>query len=563
MNRSLSILLPLALTTFLVLKVDLKAAEAPTPPRKVPVKLFTAASAIVPARRDAKSRGLLAQTDRYISLYNELEEDLPARFREVSSLVNHLSRLPAACIPPVRVAGTNGRVLRINLHERGIDPSAWDRLVANGSGRVPTPEAYHYRTFTTIEEETEEWGYPDGRGGYSKKFLKKTGKKTRVIKTTLGEFLPTKETLELATLTLTQFPLVRGDWFLYYAALEPAYSDLLGLKTSEEIDQYLGIGRKVLDDVGAITQGVVLTSEVAEHIRGLERKPSPIRKGKGYRWDSHDYQTSIDQDDLLANPDNLLDAKPAAYETIFSLRNGLQGYGVFDKDLKRLNRAAINIARDKRNRFSSPEIEIRNCMACHALGINTIEDEVRLTARGDLAAAIDVIREKDERKAQQLVDRFFASDIRDEVAADQALFARAVKSCNGLDPAANALAVQNIMVRYETPLTLEELAFETGFPVVAIRAALANSKNVKTPGLTVNRYLFALVGQTATTGGADHSPLASLVGRKIRRDQYERSGHQDLMRLLLALPPGPQPAPARPKEKPKADQPPRVKEPTP
>jgi hypothetical protein len=249
------------------------------------------------------------------------------------------------------------------------------------------------------------------------------------------------------------------------------------------------------------------------------------RHGRGYKWDSNDFDRSLKQADILQDPSAI---KPLASELIGSLPNGLQVYFVVDKGRKRLDRAGVEFAHDGRNGFRSVEVEIRNCFCCHAEGIIAVDDDVRAYAQGDIALALRDLGKRDRRKAAFVADRYFSVAIGDLVASDQASYAAAVRGCNGLAPAANALALRQMLLSYERNRTLADLPAETGYPPAVVKAVLERS----------------------APAGLDHSAVGVLTKKgRVRFDQYAARGHGQLMTLLSRVPVQDAPPPAARRKK--------------
>lgn len=511
MMRRLLLTLPLALASALF------AAEPPPRPRPLPDRFFTPASAVAPALADC-----LAQPEhvrghlRYVSGYHLRDEDLPKADQTLRFVVNSLSRSPIMT-PPAPLAG--GRLWRVNLLDYRIDPQAWDDLIRLGSGRQLTPEPYFYLHAKTTKKKWVSSGQSYWPGGYKGGTYYAPGNYDQgewqtVTHTALklAPWLPTAESDALAELSETRYPLVRFDWFVYFSLLEPRYHELIGLPTNDLAGfRKLAVAdERLADREGVQVRGAVLFSEVAEHNRALERTPTILRHGRGYFWESLDFEQSVDRDDVLAD---LLNDRPDARELIFSLRNGLQGYGVVDAAGKRLDRAAVNVARDKRTPLQSVEVEVRNCIICHARGMIELEDEVRHTARDGVALALRDLEKTDRRKARRIVDRYFAADIAELISQDQLNYEAAVRSCNGLAAAANALQLQAWMVEYERPLVLDDFSLETGYPPDVVKGVIERGTAL------------------------DHTLVraAKKKGRKARRDQFE-AAHGQLMQLLIQVP---------------------------
>jgi len=359
-----------------------------------------------------------------------------------------------------------------------------------------------------------------------RKWEKVGTKRTR--KTLQAPWLPEDDLVRLVAETDSDFPILRLDWFLYYALLEPRYHELLNLPDTEaELRKLLDVDDDVADRLGSLVRGAVLESEVAPNNRALERTPTRGRHGHAYWWRSLDFNASIEADDILADVLN----GGQAHEIIFSLpRNGLQGYYLSDGQGKRLDRAGSDFANDRRNPFRWVEVEIRNCFCCHAQGIIPIRDSVREDASGPLALAI-ARKGTRSRRARQIADRYFGADLEAIVKDDQAHFSGAVLAATrtpahpqGMAAAAAALALQKALLRYERSRTLDDLVSETGYPRQVILGVLERAKG---------------------TGLDQSASRLARPGAKSRYDQFEAKGFGQLMRLLMKVPIQPPPPPAK------------------
>ena len=401
---------------------------------------------------------------RYLSAYNTPG---PQALVLATHVVNSISRA-VAVHRPIQVAPN---LFRINLYEVRVDPEAWDRLAGRGSGRNPLPDPYFHITIDTVE--TQEWGYYKG-DQWIKTGDRPTGKRTTTI--AHAPWLP-PGIAKLATETRCTAPILRLDWFAYNAMLEPRYHELLGFGEDEKsIQKLAGAEERAADDEGAQVRGAVIRSRVATNNRSLERTPTRRSYGRGYYWKSFDYGSSVDANDILADANSVLNPKADAHEIIFSLPNGYQAYAVTDGAGKRLDRAAVEFARDIENGFRSVEVEIRNCACCHAKGIVPIADSVRANARNELAVAVDLI--KDAKLKDRFIAKFMAIDIDELVTQDCATFDRVVKASTGLAATAVGEVFRNALLEYEKPVTVETLAREAGCTVEQLRAAVRGSSNL-------------------------------------------------------------------------------------
>jgi hypothetical protein len=526
-SRRLLLLLPLAALP------ALPAQEPPPRPKAaaVPAVLYTPSSATGPALADVLTLPPeLRGEARYLSLYYAPDAALPTLYRAAAKVLNSLSR-NAALVPPVVVRGSHGRLLRFLVGDYAPTPKdrdrwcrAWRRLADLGSGRDPYPDPHFHR-------EVEVGHYEDGYGNRTADDA--PGSHWVKVRTRQAQasWLPVKETLALVAEADCESPILRLDWFAYYALLEPRYHEFLGLDDRKESYEALaGVAEVADDDETKELGSIVLRSEVATHPRGLFRRASAKRHGRGYFWESRDFDRAVKANDVLQDPSRVV---ARAYETIGSLPNGLQFYGVFNAQGNRLDRAGVEFAHDSRNGFESVEVEVRNCFCCHTEGLIPVRDAVRGYSTRDVRLGLRQLEKRDRRAARFIADRYFSAGVEGLVAGDQQTYTAAVRACNGLTGAASGLALRRLLLAFERDRTLEDLAVETGYPVVTVRGVLERSHPTPADPHPIGF-------------GLDHSVMGVLTGeRRTRYDQFEATGFSQLMERLAALPVD-APPPARP-----------------
>lgn len=450
-----------------------------------PEPTYTRADAVRWALHDAKGlqSAEYAGYTRYLALYH-----IPTRaerekwVQTVSFVLNSLSR-ERQIVRPLVVPSTDVTLIRFNLLDYGIDYSAYRRFVTDGSG--PADARQHEPYFYLKGEEVDSSGrkrptlVPDPR-------------------------LPATEFQQLVVRLQSAVPIVRADWFVYYATLPPAYYDLLGLgRKRADFEDF------VFSDVGlakkarAESAGVAIDSIVASHNRALVRIPTVSGHVGGYYWASFDFRSSAGADDLLLDP---LNRKAAAQELIASLRNGLQVYFLNDGQGNRLDKADADIAQDSETRLKDKQVWAgRNCMTCHSQGLRSITDEVRALSQQQIALLV-----ADAEKAKDVRDQFFAIDLAALVKRDQEAYAASVLAATGLDPDANARQLEALLVRFvDTPLSVRDVALEAGVSEAELLATLRRGLGVP----------------------AVYTGLLQTPPRPVRRDQH--SAHfQELVALL-------------------------------
>lgn len=197
--------------------------------------------------------------------------------------------------------------------------------------------------------------------------------------------------------TVTETPLawVRGDWFAYSASRPPLYHDLLKLPTTfAHLQQLLGVDVAANIETNAARRAGFQDSLISRNNRLIERHPAP----GGVFWTSYDFEGNRSRQDLFEYPLGPGEGDVFQHdggETVFSLRNGFNGYFLNTKIGRRLDFGPTTIVQDQSQR----DLRVTNgisCMGCHVQGYRKASDEIR---------------------AHVLASKSFPDDVRDKVAA--------------------------------------------------------------------------------------------------------------------------------------------------
>ncbi len=300
---------------------------------------------------------------------------------------------------------------------------------------------------------------------------------------------------EIAKLTGTRLPVIRGDWFVATASRPPLYDRLLRVPANlPELEARLGVQLEKNFDEGTLQRGGLITSGVSRHNRLVERHRTPF----GAYWRSYDFKTSAGRGNLLlfplgprfrGNPFDDQAFEQAGGEVVFNLPNGLQGYMLADAKDNRLDAPApVGIVSDGSQTSGTPEIvNGLSCLACHSSGMKPFRDEIR----GHPAVFAGA-----KRKVEQL---HLAPDEMDKLLArDEDRFLRALEVVMGDFLRSGELAKADIreLVRrinepigeaakvYNRDLTPEAVAAELGFAgVEALQAAIRGNPKLQELGL--------------------------------------------------------------------------------
>jgi hypothetical protein len=301
---------------------------------------------------------------------------------------------------------------------------------------------------------------------------------------------------EIAKLTHTRLPVIRGDWFVATSSRPPLYDRLLKLPaTLTELEvKTFGVYLERNFNNNTLRRGGLVTSGVSRHNRLVERHRTPF----GAYWRSYDFKSSAGRGNLLLFPlgprfhGNDFDDQAfeqAGGEVIFNLPNGLQGYMLADAKDNRLDvPAPVGIVSDKSEASGTPEIVNGiSCLACHSSGMKPFRDEIR-----EHPAVFAAAREK----VQQLHP--LPDEMDKLLARDEDLFLRNLDEAMGdflrfgeLDKADIRELVRRLnepvgeVARlYTKDLTPEAVAAELGLPNVdALQGAIRGNPRLQEFGL--------------------------------------------------------------------------------
>jgi serine/threonine-protein kinase len=301
---------------------------------------------------------------------------------------------------------------------------------------------------------------------------------------------------EIAKLTHTRLPILRGDWFVATVSRPPLYDQLLKLPASlTELEiQKLGVHLDKNFRENRLKRGGLVTSGVSRHNRLVERHPTPF----GAYWRSYDFKTSAGRGNLLLFPlgprfrGNEFDDQAfeqAGGEVIFNLPNGLQGYMLADAKDTRLDAPApIGIVSDKSETSGTPEIiNGLSCLACHSSGMKPFRDEIR-----QHPAVFDAAKEK-VREIHPTTD-----EMDKLLARDEELFLAKLDEAMGNFLRSGDLAkadIRELVKRINEPigavaraynkdLNPAAVAAELGLPNVdALKSAIQNNPKLEEYGL--------------------------------------------------------------------------------
>lgn len=457
----------------------------------------------------AYSRGEDVSYYRYVSMHHAPRGAWPDRRRTMDYVANSLGARSQLLFRGVPVRP--GYVLRYDLKKLGVSPHDWDAVVAAGSGAVPLPEPNFY--VLTRGHRGKELavsplvGGPDG--GASGRALQR--------------------------LLASRTPLVLDDWAAAYFLLAPGYYRLLGVADVKgdlaQLDRIAGVDEALA--ARTRVQAVADSKVVTLHNRLLDRFSVPNTVRGGYKYQSFDTDTGIDDEDyvnsfarafLVRRNGRRLESELSykATEVIYSLPNGLHAAALTDAKLKLLNVAVASIAADRRSRYKDVQVwAYRNCLVCHDKqgGLWELDDRVRALSTGRLVLRVEEVLSGSlgKGKAGQIaldIQNAYGLDFNEVIQGDVAKYSVSVLSLTGRTPRENALVYEAMTARYfDAPVTAAEAAALAGWRQDDLLAVLRRANRLD---WTLNAFL-------------QEPPVA------VPRIAWERQGMAQLSALLAAV----------------------------
>ncbi len=370
---------------------------------------------------------------RYFSLANlhnnsDVKEiDLETARQAISKLINSLS-WELKIVKPVAIDSPRNIIYRIDLADYSWSPGKWETLISK----------YPYALFNNSVDE-----------------------------------------VNIANATGTRLPIIRGDWFIYFAARPPLYHELADIPdTIQKLEKTLKVDVKKNYLDGKVKRSGFRGglnnpsgSGVSDHNRLIEVHTFDY----GQYWKSFDFSSSVGIQDLFNLPLGPVDAiedaghfvfKEAGGEMIFNLPNGLQAYQLIDEKGKRIDSGPTNVVRDTSGRAVVNGV---SCMGCHQSGMIRHQDEVRSYVEASperFGPQIQNIRE-----LYVLEDEMVKEFGKGEVRFKQAL--------NDAGVTVNKEPVRWVTENFENPVDENKAASEVGLPLEEFKAKLNNTGSLQ------------------------------------------------------------------------------------
>ncbi|PJE33123.1 Fructose dehydrogenase cytochrome subunit precursor [Pseudooceanicola marinus] len=225
----------------------------------------------------------------------------------------------------------------------------------------------------------------------------------------------------LASVTGTQVPVMRGDWFVSNAGLPFTYKFMLGLPDDVAT---LEATRLRVDRIADIRNFDVMragflegASAVSQNNRLIERLEQPAG---GYYWTSYDFDRGVDPSRRLKETPlgpaaafpNSPHFEEDGGEMIFSLPNGMQGYYLTDPAGGYLDKGptAVVFLKDPSPIYGTTISNGKACMVCHTRGPIEAYDNLREAVEATGADALTLMAVQRLHPEDDVLEAAYAED---------------------------------------------------------------------------------------------------------------------------------------------------------
>jgi len=275
---------------------------------------------------------------------------------------------------------------------------------------------------------------------------------------------------ELVSITRTRIPIMDGDWFAANASLPPIYNDVLDVPNNFDawILQFGGIASLQAEfdnnqvDCAGMDGDQTLVSN-------FNRVICRHDTANGYCWESFDFASVANQQNIFAFPDQFLNNE-AGGEAFCAMDNGMQAYLVYNAVGGRLDAAPINVVSDY-NPDSGGEVKNGlHCMRCHELGVIERLDQIR-------PAVLQNESNFDDAVVDQVLEWYpDNADWTDIYADDIAQFTRSIDE---IGVPIGEEVTWALSEDYEKGLKTDRVAAQLGIPAGELAGRLASNGQVE------------------------------------------------------------------------------------
>lgn len=311
--------------------------------------------------------------------------------------------------------------------------------------------------------------------------------------------------------------ILRADWFILHATdmskqadtdrKTRIYDTLLYAKQKiptnvEEWRKIWGVDVKQAQTLGA--DSATLVSKSKEVSRDGNRMLFGYRTPLGYYYDTYDTKNLEGFRDYTDNIVAYKGRPPTIYdggESFATNHLGLQVYALRNQKEELVPFADATIVRHLGDALGDARvITARSCIDCHAAGPIVAENTFREFI--DQGSKAKTVNKNDALRIKRV---FLNGKFEEGILDNQAMFARALKRANGLTPEENNKLFLEAIIKYDTPLTVEQAAIECGLTVDEFRQKVKNISSARVLNL-IGRNGEPIPRQVWETPGADGNP---------------------------------------------------------
>ncbi len=404
-------------------------------------------------------------TTQWLTMLSIPPEQRDEHFAVVSLVLQTLSR-SRAIVPPTRVSDT---LIRFDLRDYVDDEQAYADWQSVREDLAKIDPDFHLTTQIAKEVKPAVVAVP------AKTIIGPTGQPQTIAAVEAVAAITKVETVtvdggwtdlaamaSLKKLARSNAPILRSDFFVFFATRAPAYHTLAGIgKTEKEFLKSLGLDADAIAKLRAEYGVNLAESNVANFQRRISQATSPF----GSVYGTFDTNKADAEHDFLRRPISVngLQTKFEAREFFAVSPNGMWRVAIFDANGKRLDAVDSEIATSD---FGDRVIRNgQSCLICHGTegGLRSwSDDQTRLKISSYDPQVIESIRSFYQPKR---VER--------QMSVDRENHAEAVKAATGMEPKEAYAALGRAIYDYAfAPVTSERAAREVGLSPEEFKQAM-------------------------------------------------------------------------------------------
>ncbi len=286
------------------------------------------------------------------------------------------------------------------------------------------------------------------------------------------------------SLTSSDLPYLRADWFVFATLQPPFYHELVGIPaTLHELESSLGIDRFSEIRNRNVARSGMIESRVSDYNRLLERIPF---RGGAYHL-SYDNGSNDGESNFIDFPHgpkglglaSQFEFKHDGGEAIYNLPNGFQAYMLVNSEGQRLDVAPSAIVQDE----TMPREAIINgisCLSCHFQGMKPEKYSPRLAQLDVVRSAVEENVVRFDARQREIINELFPThdDFQNLIEQDRQRFLSALETA-GIPQQGATEPARELFNRFKDDLDAPGLASEFGLSAQEFRDRMSRETETR------------------------------------------------------------------------------------